>query len=720
MPPSSGRRYKNVPVPFWFNDESASAFRTMQMKEDDVLLSSMVKAGTTWVHKILRSILHDFDDDGNSISGSDQENQVGASGQVYPDALPVTRQRQEELIGADSSEELRRRTTFVRDHFGDWTFQDLCDQPSPRLISTHLFGEQFLPQELLREEGGKGRLVIVMRNLKSVMVSNHFFMGEAIDGWLGNEHGPGSFHRFLADDCPNAFGSVFDWIKEQDKVVTLLEKQTKKRVLVVYYEALKENLPAQLDRINNFLDRPPLTVQKRNAVAEACGFSAMKSGGGDLMSVMFRKGSINDWKNHLTEDLWRQFDDVFAKKLGSTRIAGPLRHYQWWDVPGMPEQRREEWTLDTDPRKWQTFERVKLEDGLLVPDRLIIQQSDETQVGGKGEGFVRSPSEFRFTAEEHPVEAGRYHLFASGICPWANSVTTAVHLLGLQDVISMDISDGQSGAGWTFLDGASCSPWRGREGPFWLHEVYQLHGPLVTTRITVPVLWDTKANRVVSNDSWTIIKFLSTAFAGMGTPSSDILKVLPTNRAGHPTLLPDSEESANKIETLHADIYSNLLNGVYMAGLGLMRNDERAVDVVLEARRAVYDKLEELNELLSKHRFLTGANLTAVDVRLAMTLFRWDCSYRNAFALDEGRGGILLGNGYPSLKAFLRDFYSLAGETIDFVAIRQYYRIRPALVKAFKRSKGEKYEEIAKGDLKPLPDLRAILSSAQEPVGNRS
>lgn len=92
-------------------------------------------------------------------------------------------------------------------------------------------------------------------------MSLHFCMGVLKDGWYGNEHGPGSFAKFIDDDCVNAAGSAFAWIKAQDALVSLLQEQAakhlkKERVLVVYFEALKANLPRQLERINDFLDLP--------------------------------------------------------------------------------------------------------------------------------------------------------------------------------------------------------------------------------------------------------------------------------------------------------------------------------------------------------------------------------------------------------------------------------------------------------------------------------
>ena len=393
--------------------------------------------------------------------------------------------------------------------------------------------------------------------------------------------------------------------------------------------------------------------------------------------------------------------------------SGPLAPVSASGVVGMPPVRRREWTLETDPRTWPTFGRVSLQDGVLIPDRLIARGRDR---GGK---FLRPSSEYpgRIPSPKYAAEAGRYHLFVSGICPWASSVATARHLLGLQDVISMDIADGQSGAGWAFLNGTSVAPWKGRDGPFWLHEAYQCDDANVTTRITVPLLWDTKTNSVVSNDSWTIVKMMSTAFAGMGKPLPAAAALMATDTAGHPTLIPESQREF--LDSQQGVLYNALLNGVYKAGLGFMKNHDVESEPVLVARKEVYEKLDEVEELLSKQRFLLGDKLTAPDVRLAMTLFRWDVSYQNAFILTGGHGGILLGDGSPNLKAYLRDLYVVMEPAIDFVAIRQYYRIRQSVNKAFVRSQGKAYEEEKEKDLPPIPELREIIASAKQPPGSR-
>ena len=57
-------------MPPFFNDEAAEAFEALETRADDVILASPMKAGTTWVHKILALMLHGLDDAGESVEPS--------------------------------------------------------------------------------------------------------------------------------------------------------------------------------------------------------------------------------------------------------------------------------------------------------------------------------------------------------------------------------------------------------------------------------------------------------------------------------------------------------------------------------------------------------------------------------------------------------------------------------------------------------------------------
>lgn len=247
----------------------------------------------------------------------------------------------------------------------------------------------------------------------------------------------------------------------------------------------------------------------------------------------------------------------------------------------------------------------------------------------------------------------------------------------------MDIADGQSSAGWAFLGGATCSPWVGRTGPFFIHEAYQAHDSTVSSRLTVPVLWDSKLQKVVSNDSWSIVKMLATSF-------------VPLSSKVCPPLLP--EDLSEKIESTHAQIYKGFLNGVYRSGVArYMGNPEGAASAAQE----VYAALDDIEAQLGKSRFLIGHDSPSVaDVRLAMTALRYDSSYRCAFGLSGGRGGILSSDcGYPNLQGYTREMYARLGGDVDWLSFRQYYRWA-----------GQDFEG-------PLPDLEELIASASAPHG---
>ena len=51
----------------------------------------------------------------------------------------------------------------------------------------------------------------------------------------------------------------------------------------------------------------------------------------ETKSVLLRKGAIGDWRNHLDEEKWREFDAVFEERLGECALAQTLREHQRWE-----------------------------------------------------------------------------------------------------------------------------------------------------------------------------------------------------------------------------------------------------------------------------------------------------------------------------------------------------------------------------------------------------
>src|SRR3954451_5053462 len=147
-------------------------------------------------------------------------------------------------------------------------------------------------------------------------------------------------------------------------------------------------------------------------------------------------------------------------------------------------------------------------------------------------------------------ERGRYHLYVSLACPWAHRTIIFRKLKGLEDTIGMTVVDPvRDERGWAFREGAGHS-----EDPIngfkFLSEAYAATDPNYRERVTVPVLWDTKTRRIVSNSDDDLLRMFNREFAEFATNDHDFA----------PPHLLDQIDSLNKL------IYDRVNNGVYLAG----------------------------------------------------------------------------------------------------------------------------------------------------------
>ena len=139
-------------------------------------------------------------------------------------------------------------------------------------------------------------------------------------------------------------------------------------------------------------------------------------------------------------------------------------------------------------------------------------------VGAKGE-FLRKDAAFRqfVTADGSSgfkAEPGRYHLYVSFACPWAHRTLIYRKLKGLEDIITFNVVDYfmDSKTGWRFSpERPDCTEDTVNEFKY-MREVYKNVDPAYEGRITVPVLFDKKTGKIVSNESSEIIRMLNTEF----------------------------------------------------------------------------------------------------------------------------------------------------------------------------------------------------------------
>lgn len=293
--------------------------------------------------------------------------------------------------------------------------------------------------------------------------------------------------------------------------------------------------------------------------------------------------------------------------------------------------------------------------GLLVEGRWQDQWYESSKDGA----FQREQAQRRnwVTADGRPgpsgeggfkAEAGRYHLYVSLACPWAHRTLIVRKLKGLENLVDVSVVSWlMRENGWTF-DKQTGSTGDPLDGHTFMYQRYLADTPDYTGRVTVPVLWDKKLQRIVSNESSEIIRMFNSAFDEL---TDNRLDLYP-------------EALRPEINRLNDAIYPAVNNGVYRAGFATSQGAYEA------AFDDVFGELDILEKLLGEKRYLAGEYLTEADVRLFTTLIRFDAVYHGHFKCNLRRIA-----DYPNLSNWLRELYQLPGvaETVDFVHIKHHY-----------------------------------------------
>lgn len=295
--------------------------------------------------------------------------------------------------------------------------------------------------------------------------------------------------------------------------------------------------------------------------------------------------------------------------------------------------------------------------------RTTLEETDEDGA------FKRTASAFQGNTIEKggrfEPEADRYHLYVSLACPWAAGTLAAMRYKGLDHAIGHSIVHPTWGrtrpddpedqhCGWFFrapgddpvpnslghgsneCDDA-CVP-DSVNGCKSIRDLYELAND-TAGKYSTPVLWDKKEKTIVSNESIEILKFFSSAFDEL---------------AKHPerSLFPEGDE-AKQLDALNEYIYPNVNNGVYRCGFATTQKAYSA------AHKDVFASLDKLEQHLTENEakgipFLTGQNLTWVDLRLYQTLVRFDPVYVVYFKTSHKRIA-----DYPHLLKFMRRVYAI-------------------------------------------------------------
>ena len=273
--------------------------------------------------------------------------------------------------------------------------------------------------------------------------------------------------------------------------------------------------------------------------------------------------------------------------------------------------------------------------------------------------YVRKPSIFRnwitVDGEAGPTGKGgylaekdRYHLYISWACPWAHRTLIFRAIKGLENMISISVVNAiMRSKGWTFDDGYGVIPDNINHSKY-LYEVYLKEDNTYSGRVTVPLLWDKKTSTIVNNESADIIRMFNSAFDNLGAKEGDYY--------------PDSLR--DKIDNMNDFIYQNINNGVYRSGFATTQ------DAYDEAIETLFLGLDELDNILSKQRYLVGNIITEADWRLLPTLLRFDSVYHGHFKCNKRKL-----KEYDNLFNYAKELYQFPGisNTYDDKYSKEHY-----------------------------------------------
>ncbi|KAI1291859.1 Sulfotransferase 1E1 [Halotydeus destructor] len=229
-----------------------------KFREDDIVLTSFPKTGTTWLQEIVYLIQSDLN---------------------YEQASQKT---------------IHERFPFLE--FPTPGMATIEKMAPPRLIKTHLppsllFEGLHGEREGEKEEGGR----------------------EAASGGSFDEF----FSRFIKDEVP--YAPLVRHFAEVSNLAT--DPKWREHVLLVKYEDLKQNFAKEVNRISLFLGKEKLTEGDMSKLEQHCTFEAMEANPAvnyrhwdDLAirdpkeSKFMRKGIVGDWKTHFSPEQEKTFN----------------------------------------------------------------------------------------------------------------------------------------------------------------------------------------------------------------------------------------------------------------------------------------------------------------------------------------------------------------------------------------------------------------------------
>ncbi|MDO4460261.1 MAG: glutathione S-transferase C-terminal domain-containing protein [Clostridia bacterium] len=247
-------------------------------------------------------------------------------------------------------------------------------------------------------------------------------------------------------------------------------------------------------------------------------------------------------------------------------------------------------------------DKLAKERGLRVRPSETVSETDERGV------FVRQANTF-ITAfgdkeGEFKAEANRYKIFWAHGCHWSNRPVIVRDILGLEDVIDdLATTMGGSKYGHSFNDQKDFRD--PTTGAYFLSEFYENAKPGFSGRATTPTLVDVKEKKAVNNDYHRLTNYIEVQFRKFQKTDIDLYP----------------KAYRKEIDEFNDWLFPTINNGHYRMAFGT------SWVAYQEAYEDFFNAIEKIEERLKTNRFLFGDYITDSDVRLYVTLVRWETGY---------------------------------------------------------------------------------------------
>lgn len=273
-----GQYYKDgVLLGSFFPEEMIPMVQQFEMFQDDCVIISYPKSGSTWLKEIVYLVANNAD--------------IDKANQTWHLMRTVFLDHCYPLAGGSPATALAK----YKQH------------PRPRIIKAHA-SWRYLPTQIWEK---KIKTIFIMRNPKDVAVSYYHFYQSSQE--LGNYKGSWDtfFDMFMAGEV--FYGSWIDYILEWWQKARDCD-----HVLVLKYEDMIKDHHGTIRKISEFLGKSLSEEQIQNIEAytsfQSMRDNPMTSFAGAAVidasiSPFYRKGKIGDWKNYFSEAQSKQVDE---------------------------------------------------------------------------------------------------------------------------------------------------------------------------------------------------------------------------------------------------------------------------------------------------------------------------------------------------------------------------------------------------------------------------